>query len=200
MKKKAKITIQTTNNIEIARHVRQILSLLGENVERDGLKETPLRVTKMYQEIFSGYNIDPKSVFKTFNSDGYEGVVMVSDIGFHSMCEHHMAPFFGKVHIGYMPNGKIMGLSKFARLVEIFSRRLQVQERITKQIADSIMENLHPLGVIVYIEAEHMCMTMRGVKKNGTVTKTMKMFGVFKKDHYLTDQFIRQINSNLREN
>ncbi len=148
------------------------------DLNQDGIKETPKRVAKMYLELLDGYNQDPASVFKVFESDAYDGLVIVSDIQFYSLCEHHMIPFHGRVHIGYIPDKKILGLSKFARLVNIFARRLQVQERLTEQIASSIMQYLQPKGVIVFVEAEHMCMSMRGVNKPGAITKTFSTKGV----------------------
>ena len=148
---------------------------------REGLLETPMRVAKMYQEIFGGYHMDPGVILsKTFSDEGHREMVIVKDIPYYSHCEHHMVPFFGKVHIGYIPDGTVVGLSKFARLVECFSKRLQIQERMTSQIIDSIVENLSPLGVIVVVEGEHLCMSMRGVQKPGTKTITSAVRGVFK--------------------
>lgn len=163
--------------------VKQLLNTIpGENVERDGLKDTPKRVAKMYGEIFSGYNKDPKEVFKAvFDTDNHS-MVIVKDIDYYSQCEHHMVPFFGKVHIGYVPNGKVLGLSKFARLVEIFARRLQIQEQMTHQIAECIQSELNPLGVIVVVEGQHLCMAMRGVQKLNSKTITSTIKGVFEED------------------
>jgi len=177
----------------IENQIKELLHSLGEDVERDGLKETPKRVSAMYQELLQGYTTSPKSVFKLFESNDYDGLITVHGIDFYSLCEHHLVPFFGQVHIGYIPNGKILGLSKFARLVDVFARRLQVQEHLTTQIADAIMEHLKPKGVIVFALAEHLCMSMRGVKKKGAVTKTLVMKGVFKEDKQLLDQFYKQI-------
>lgn len=164
----------------------------GEDPEREGLKETPHRVAMMYEEIFGGYEMDPKAILdKTFDSgkmhdvvdedvDIYaNGLVVVKDIPFFSHCEHHMVPFVGKVHIAYVPCKRVVGLSKLARLVECFARRLQIQERLTNQIADTIKEVLDPEGVMVIIQAEHLCMTMRGVKKPGAKTITSSVSGVF---------------------
>ncbi|OGM29470.1 GTP cyclohydrolase I FolE [Candidatus Woesebacteria bacterium RIFCSPHIGHO2_01_FULL_44_10] len=171
-----------------------LLELYGEDPNREGLKETPERVLRMYKELLGGYQQDPSSVIKTFEGNGHNDLVTVSDIDFYSLCEHHMIPFFGKVHIGYIPNGRILGLSKFVRLTEIYARRLQVQERLTRQIMDAIETNLHPQGAIVHVEAEHLCMVMRGVKKKGAITKTTALCGDFEKDPLLVDRFFRHIN------
>lgn len=167
----------------------------GDNPKRSGLKETPDRVYRMYHELLNGYSIDPASVFKVFDSNGYKGLVTAGSIDFYSLCEHHVIPFFGKVHIGYVPNNKVLGLSKFARLVEIYSHRLQTQENLTKQIADALEKYLHPLGYIVCVEAEHLCVNMRGIKKKGFVTKTSLSNGILKKNQEYLDQFYRDIKS-----
>lgn len=162
--------------------VMQLLETIPhEQVTREGLLDTPKRVAKMYNEIFSGYEIDPVSVLgTTFEQENHQEMVLLRDIPFYSHCEHHMVPFFGTVHIAYIPNGDIVGISKLARLVEVFARRLQVQERLTSQIADTIEQVLNPLGVAVVITAEHLCMTMRGVQKPGSKTTTSAMRGVFR--------------------
>lgn len=180
-------------NNRVSKLVEQILNEFQINTNTDGLKETPKRVANMYTELLWGYTQDPKDIFTTFDIQSYEGLVTICDIQFYSLCEHHMIPFFGKVHIGYVPNNKILGLSKFARLVDIFSKRLQVQERLTQNITDAILKYLQPKGVIVYIEAEHMCMSMRGVKKPGSITKTLLTFGVCHKDQNLVNNFFSQI-------
>lgn len=161
---------------------RQILTELGEDADRDGLQETPVRVAKALQALTRGYHQDPKAVLRaaTFEDD-YSQMVIVKDIEFYSLCEHHMLPFFGKVHIAYIPNGHITGLSKLTRIVDIFSRRLQVQERLTRQIKDCIEEALHPLGVMVVIEARHLCMQMRGVQKQNAITTTSDFCGAFER-------------------
>lgn len=161
---------------------RQILTELGEDADRNGLQETPVRVAKALQALTRGYHQDPKAVLRaaTFEDD-YSQMVIVKDIEFYSLCEHHMLPFFGKVHIAYIPNGHITGLSKLARIVDIFSRRLQVQERLTRQIKDCIEEALHPLGVMVVIEARHLCMQMRGVQKQNAITTTSDFCGAFER-------------------
>ncbi len=173
--------------------IKQLIKLLGENPEREGLRETPKRIDKMYQELLKGYRLNPKSIFKRFDGEKYTGLIVVSDIDFYSLCEHHLLPFHGRIHIGYIPDGHILGLSKFARLVEIFARRLQLQERLTKQIADALKENLNPKGVVVYCEAEHFCMSMRGVKKTNSKTKTLVTTGLFKTKKKLLEQFFKQL-------
>jgi GTP cyclohydrolase IA len=165
-----------TNTQEL---IKQLLINYGENPQREGLMETPGRVEKMYEELLCGYKQDPGAVFKTFENENYTGLIKVENIGFGSLCEHHMIPFFGTVDITYRPNGRILGLSKFARLVDIFSRRLQVQERLTSQVACSIMENLHPMGCRVVVKAEHLCVLLRGVKKEGVYTTTECNLGEF---------------------
>ncbi|MCP1354446.1 GTP cyclohydrolase I FolE [Aneurinibacillus migulanus] len=179
----------TTFTDPIEKHFYDIIHLIGEDPEREGLKETPKRIAKMYREIFSGLNEDPAEVLgKTFPAEGTNDIIIVQDIPFHSVCEHHFVPFFGKVHIGYIPNGRIVGLSKFARLVEILARRPQVQERITNQIVDTIEQVIEPIGVIAVIEAEHMCMSMRGVRKPGSKTRTIARRGIFDKDNGVQEQ------------
>ncbi|NLT96107.1 MAG: GTP cyclohydrolase I FolE [Clostridia bacterium] len=168
----------------IEKAVREILAAIGEDPEREGLKDTPKRIANMYEEIFSGLNEDPgKHLEIYFEEEQHEELVLVKDIPFYSVCEHHLVPFFGKAHVGYLPKGgKLTGLSKLARVVEAVARRPQLQERLTSTIADVIMDRLSPYGVIVVVEAEHMCMTMRGVKKPGSKTVTSAVRGVFKKD------------------
>lgn len=183
----------TENNIQLTHEerqvkieaaVREILLAVGENPDREGLLETPARVARMYDEILAGLHQDPKKhLEKQFNADQHGELVMVKDIPIYSMCEHHMLPFYGKAHIAYIPkDGKITGLSKLARMADGFARRLQVQERLTTQIADAVNEVLDPRGVLVVIEAEHMCMTMRGVQKPGSVTITSAVRGYFERD------------------
>jgi GTP cyclohydrolase I len=150
----------------------------GERFDREGLEETPARAARAWRELTSGYRCDVADLFKTFDADGCQELVAVPDIPFYSLCEHHLLPFHGTAHIGYIPNGRIVGLSKLARVVECFARRLQVQERLTTQIADAMVEHLAPLGVIVLIEAEHLCMAMRGVQKPGAATLTSAVRGV----------------------
>lgn len=180
--KQNKVEVKHKSQIEHA--IKRILNALGEDVKRDGLVETPTRVAKAMGEWFGGYHQDEsKPLSKQFDDEtsNYDGIVLVDNITFFSHCEHHMAPFFGKVHIAYIPrDGKIVGLSKFSRLVNIFSRRLQVQERLTEQIANQIQEQLNPIGVAVFIDAIHFCMLSRGVKDQTSSTKTSLLLGAFK--------------------
>ena len=167
-------------NPELEEHYRQILGLLGEDAEREGLVKTPQRVARAMQTLTRGYRMDPHAVLNSakFQED-YSQMVIVKNIDFYSLCEHHMLPFFGKVHVAYIPNGYITGLSKIARVVDIFSHRLQVQERMTLQIKECIQETLNPLGVMVVVEAQHMCMQMRGVEKQNSITTTSDFTGAF---------------------
>lgn len=164
--------------IEVA--IKMILEAIGEDPEREGLRDTPARVARMYEETFAGLTYDPKEHLKVHFTEEHEEIVIVRDIPIYSMCEHHLLPFYGKAHVAYIPrSGKITGLSKLARVMEGYAKRPQLQERLTSQIANAIMENLEPLGVMVIIEAEHMCMTMRGIKKPGSLTTTSAVRGVF---------------------
>lgn len=164
----------------IAEHYEKIINLLGEDVNREGLIKTPERVAKAIQYLTQGYNQDPEAIIKgALFKEKYRQMVIVKDIDFYSMCEHHMLPFFGKAHVAYIPDGYITGLSKIARVVDVFARRLQVQERLTTQIKESIHKTLKPLGVMVVIEAQHMCMQMRGVEKQSSVTTTSDFTGIF---------------------
>lgn len=178
--------------------VKEAISLLlegiGEDVNREGLKDTPDRIARMYTEILAG-NDDDAGVHlsKRFYVENNE-MVLEKDIVFYSMCEHHMMPFYGKAHIAYIPNGEVVGLSKLARTVEVFARRLQIQEQMTAQIADAMMEELKPQGVMVVLEAEHLCMTMRGVKKPGSKTVTMVARGAFETDENLKNMFFQMLN------
>ncbi len=169
---------------KIEQGVRMILEGVGEDPNREGLLETPARVARMYQECFAGLHQDPAVHFETLFDEHHNEMVIVHDIPFYSMCEHHLVPFFGKAHIAYIPSkdGKICGISKLARLVEVFARRPQVQERLTSQVADTLVEQLNPCGVAVVMEAEHLCMSMRGVKKPGAKTLTKATRGIFEDD------------------
>ena len=170
--------------------VRMILEGIGEDVNREGLRETPDRIARMYEEIFAGMDMDCEEILsKTFTVDNDE-MVIVKDIVFYSTCEHHFMPFYGKAHVAYIPDGKVVGLSKLARTVEVYAKRPQIQEQLTGQVADALMEYLNPKGVIVMMEAEHMCMTMRGVKKPGSKTVTFAMRGAFKEDETLVNRFL----------
>ena len=165
---------------ELASHYKEVLTLLGEDPSREGLLKTPMRVAKAMQILTRGYTQDPHKVLTdALFEEKYNQMVIVKDIDFFSMCEHHMLPFYGKAHVAYIPNGYITGLSKVARVVDIYSHRLQVQERMTQQIKDCIQETLHPLGVMVVVEAKHMCMQMRGVEKQNSITTTSDFSGAF---------------------
>lgn len=176
-----------TTNIDkpkIEQAVRMILEAIGEDPEREGLVNTPSRVARMYEELFAGLHEDPSEHLKVFFTEHHDQMIIVKDIPLYSVCEHHLVPFVGKAHVVYMPReGKLIGLSKIARVVEVFARRPQVQERLTYQIAETFMEVLKPYGVMVVIEAEHMCMSMRGVRKPGTTTITSAVRGRFEKDN-----------------
>lgn len=183
--------------LDLAAHYRDILGKLGENPERDGLLKTPERVAKALQFLTGGYELDAAKILRgaMFEED-YRNMVIVKDIELYSMCEHHMLPFFGKAHIAYIPNGHIVGLSKIPRVVDVFARRLQVQERLTSQIMDCIQDTLNPLGVAVVIEASHMCMMMRGVQKQNSVTTTSAFTGAFKSQE-TRNEFLKLISSKL---
>lgn len=189
--------LQNVDLEKIQKAVEMILEAVGEDVSREGLLDTPKRVAKMYAEVFSGLKEDPKEYFKTVFHEGHEELVLVKDIPFYSMCEHHLVPFFGKAHIAYIPrDGVVTGLSKLARAVETIAKRPQLQERVTSTIAESMMETLNPHGVFVMVEAEHMCMTMRGVKKPGATTITAVSRGIFETDAIKRSEVITYINKN----
>lgn len=172
-----------------------LLEGIGEDVDREGLKETPDRIARMYEEICGCMDEDASEhLSKVFTVQNNE-MVLEKDIVFYSMCEHHLMPFYGKAHVAYIPNGKVVGLSKLARTVEVFAKRLQIQEQMTGQIADAIMEHLAPKGVIVMLEAEHMCMTMRGIKKPGSKTVSIVTRGVFQENEILQNQFFQMLKS-----
>lgn len=178
---------------KIREGVKLILEGIGEDINREGLVETPDRIARMYEEICGGmYEDAGEHLKKRFHVESND-MVMEKDIVFYSMCEHHMLPFWGKAHVAYVPTDSVVGLSKIARTVNVFARRLQLQEQLTAQVADAFMENLAPKGVMVMIEAEHMCMTMRGVKKPGTKTVTVVTRGVFEKDEKLQNRFYRML-------
>lgn len=177
-------TMSRPSKAEAEAAVKTLLLWIGEDPSREGLLETPKRVAKAYKELFSGYHESPEDVLGTVFEEvaGYKDMVLIKDITFHSHCEHHMVPIIGKAHVGYLPNGSVVGLSKIARVVDMFAHRLQTQESMTAQIAHSIQNILKPLGVAVLIEAEHMCMAMRGIRKQGSTTLTTTFTGAFEHD------------------
>lgn len=195
-KKEEIFTPKTTK--ELSDHYRRILELLGEDSKREGLRKTPMRVAKSMQFLTQGYEIDPVKILKSaMFKEEYQQIVLVKDIELYSMCEHHLLPFYGKAHVAYIPNGYITGLSKIPRVVDAFARRLQVQERLTVQIRDCIQNTLHPLGVAVVIEAAHMCMQIRGVQKQNSVTTTSAFTGAFLNNRKTREEFMRLIGSDL---
>lgn len=178
----------------IERAVREILAAIGEDPDRDSLLETPARVARMYAELFSGLHLDPARHLEKFFIEEYDELVLVRDISFNSMCEHHLLPFMGTAHIGYLPRGKVVGLSKLARVVEEVSKKPQVQERMTHQIADLLAEKLDAKGVVVVLEAVHTCMTIRGVRKPGSLTVTSAVRGLFKSNQSSRSEVMSLIN------
>lgn len=178
-----------------AEAIKMLLEAVGEDTNREGLRDTPARIARMYEEVLSGMEEDPgEHLKKSFTAEG-SGIVLEKDITFYSLCEHHLMPFFGKAHVAYIPNGKVVGLSKLARCVEVYARRLQLQERMTDQIADALMRELDCKGVCVMTEAEHTCMTMRGVKKPGSRTVNIAVRGAFEEDQKLTDSFFAMLGA-----
>jgi len=166
----------------IEKAVRDILIAVGEDTEREGIKATPARVARMYAELLAGMQEDPKQNLRSVFEEDYDEIVLLRDVPFYSICEHHLMPFIGSAHIAYLPSGTVLGVSKLARIVDCFAHRLQVQERLTDQIADFIMDSLRPKGVAVVLEASHSCMTIRGIKKPGSIMVTSSLRGIFKKD------------------
>lgn len=185
---------QPIDTARIRRAVREIILAVGEDPEREGLVETPRRVADMYAEVFAGLQQRPEDVLRVGFEEGHQEMVIVKDIPFYSMCEHHFLPFHGVAHIGYIPNGRVVGLSKLARALEILARRPQLQERLSSQLADAIMTALEPSGVGVVIQAEHLCMTLRGVKKPGSLAVTSAMRGIFKRYPATRAEFMALIN------
>ena len=185
-------------NTALTEHYREILGLLGENGDREGLKETPKRVAKSMQFLMQGYGTDPAEIMKSaMFTEEYSEMVIVKDIELFSMCEHHMLPFIGKAHVAYIPNGYITGLSKITRVVEAFSRRLQVQERLTVQIRDCIQQTLNPMGVAVVIEARHLCMVMRGVRNQNSMATTSAFTGAFMNNPKTREEFFHLIDTKI---
>ena len=184
------------SNDDAKKALELLLKWIGENPQREGLKETPKRVLKAYKEWFAGYNQNPVEILsKTFEEiDGYREMISLKDVGFHSFCEHHFAPIIGKVHIGYIPNKKVVGLSKLARLIEMYARRLQVQEKMTAEIGNTLQNHLDCLGVGVVVEAEHHCMCSRGIKTQGSLMKTSHFTGIFLDNSDKKNEFMRSIS------
>lgn len=185
--------VEMIDHEKIEKAVRLLLEGIGEDADREGLKDTPDRIARMYEEIFAGMEEEAgPHLSKVFAVDHNE-MVLEKDIVFYSTCEHHLMPFYGRAHVAYIPDGRVTGLSKLARTVEVYARRLQIQERMTGQIADAVMEHLAPKGVMVMVEAEHMCMTMRGVRKPGSRTVSVACRGIFKEDLTLQNQFYQMV-------
>jgi GTP cyclohydrolase I len=187
---------KAVDTARIERAVREILLAVGENPDREGLAKTPGRVARSYAELFSGLFEDPRLHLRTVFKERYDEVVLLRDIEFHSLCEHHLLPFTGRAHVAYLPEGKVVGLSKLARLVEGYARRPQVQERLTMQIADALMDELNPVGAVCVIEAVHTCMTMRGVRKPGSVMVTSALRGIFKENPSSRAEVLALISGN----
>jgi len=183
-------SVKGVDQERIARAVREILEAIGEEPGREGLRETPRRIAEMYEELFAGLHQDPREVLTTGFQESHREMVILKNIPFYSLCEHHFLPFHGRAHVGYVPEGRIVGASKIARAVDILARRPQLQERLTGQIADAIMEGLSPDGVAVVIEAEHLCMTMRGVQKPGTTLVTSAIRGGFRRRAVTRSEFL----------
>ena len=179
MNDKGKTSVDTKR---IEKAVREILLAVGEDIEREGLKKTPERVARMYAELLAGMHEEPKEHLRSVFTENYDEIVLLRDIPFYSICEHHLMPFIGSAHVAYLPSGAVLGISKLARIVDCFARRLQAQERLTYQIADFIMDSLKPQGVAVVLEASHSCMTIRGIKKPGSMMVTSALRGIFKRD------------------
>jgi GTP cyclohydrolase I len=182
----------------IEKAVAEILAAVGEDPSREGLKQTPARVAKMYSELLAGMHKDPKEHLRSVFNESYDEIVLLRDIPFYSICEHHLMPFMGSAHVAYLPKGKVLGVSKLARIVDDFARRLQTQERLTYQIADFIMDSLKPQGAAVVIEASHSCMTIRGIKKPGSVMVTSALRGIFRKDPKSRSELLSLIHNGAR--
>ena len=193
MKKPKKVDTE-----RIKKAVTEILLAVGEDTRREGLRHTPERVAKMYDELLAGMREDPKIHLKRVFTENYDEIVLLRDIPFYSICEHHLMPFIGSAHVAYLPKGLVLGVSKLARIVDCFAKRLQVQERLTDQIADFIMDNLKPKGVAIVIEASHSCMTIRGIRKPGSIMVTSSLRGIFKKDPRSRNEILSLIHSSER--
>lgn len=185
------VEAQNQQHLEL---VKQTIKAIGEDTEREGLLGTPRRVVKMWDEIYNGYKQKPEDILTTFDADGYDQIVLLKDIELYSMCEHHMLPFFGKAHVAYIPNGRVIGISKLARLVDIYAKRLQIQERLGEQVTDALMKYLKPKGAACIIEATHMCMRMRGVAKQNSVMTTSSLKGVFLNKPEAKQELMQLIN------
>jgi len=185
------VEAQNQQHLEL---VKQTIRAIGEDAEREGLLGTPRRVVKMWDEIYKGYKQKPEDILTTFDADGYDQIVLLKDIELYSMCEHHMLPFFGKAHVAYIPNGRVIGISKLARLVDIYAKRLQIQERLGEQVTDALMKYLKPKGAACIIEATHMCMRMRGVAKQNSVMTTSSLKGVFLNKPEAKQELMQLIN------
>jgi len=185
----------STLPLQIGQAIQSQIIQIGEDPYREGLKKTPYRVYKSWSELYKGYEQDPKDLFTIFESDGYDQMVVLKEIELYSMCEHHMLPFYGKAHVAYIPNNKIIGLSKLARLVDLYARRMQIQERIGQQVTEDLMKFLSPKGAGCIIEATHMCMRMRGVSKQNSTMITSSLKGIFLQDNSVKSEFINLIKN-----
>ncbi len=190
--------LKPIDNKKIENAVRDILDAIGEDVDREGLRETPARVARMYSELLGGMREEPEIHFKSVFTEDYDEIVLLRDIPFFSMCEHHMLPFIGCAHVAYLPSGKVLGVSKMARIVDCFAKRLQVQERLTGEIADLMMNHLKPMGVAVVVEASHSCMTIRGIKKPGSTMVTSALRGLFRKDSRSRNEILSLLHQDRR--
>jgi len=186
------------DTLRIQKAVSEILLAIGEDLDREGLRETPARVARMYSELVSGMREDPEVHFRSVFTENYDEIVLLRDIPFYSLCEHHLLPFIGSAHVAYLPTGRVLGVSKLARIVDSFAKRLQCQERLTGQIADLIMDRLKPMGVAVVLEASHSCMTIRGIKKPGSTMVTSALRGTFRKDPRSRNEILSLLRQDRR--
>jgi GTP cyclohydrolase IA len=192
------VKIKKIDSKRIEKAVAEILLALGEDLQREGLRDTPARVAKMYAELLSGMREDPEVHLRSVFTENYDEIVLLRDIPFYSICEHHLLPFIGSAHVAYLPTGHVLGVSKIARIVDCFARRLQCQERLTGQIADLMMTRLEPLGVAVVLEASHSCMTIRGIKKPGSTMVTSALRGIFRKDPRSRNEILSLLHQDRR--